>query len=313
MLTSLVALLLTAPPEPSPRDYAAIVSAAGVQFVGYPPSTLDPRNPANNAAVSTEDVHADLDALRPAFDGLVLYGYHEALTPRIVHAAVERDFRAVLFGIWDPKSAAEIDGVIALTEQFGDRLQPAIVVGNEGLYFKRYAAADVEFAAARIRHRLPDVPLATSEPFISFREDQPQAAFVRSFGDFLAPNIHPIFDRPDLGAAEAATWTRETAATLSRETGLSVFLKETGFPHDGKEGFTAESQRTFWRTLLAEGDTVRVDGRVAFLAVGFEAFDLGWKSEASGLEYERSWGLLSPDRTPHDAFNWWQQRAKSKR
>ena len=306
---ALLAPLLSEPDSDIGRTFIEAVAADGVQFIGYTPSTLDPRDPANNAAVATADLQADLDALRPAFDGLVLYGYHESLTPRIVQAAADRGFRSVLLGIWNPKSADETDGVVALAEQFGGRMRCAIVIGNEGLWFDRYVPADIEAAAARIRHRLPSVPLATSEPFISFQQDQRHSGFVRSFGDLLAPNIHPIFDRPDMDAAAAARWTRQTAAELAEQTGKPLLLKETGFPHAGKEKFSPESQQTFWETLLDGGAVAGPAESPAYLAVAFEAFDLAWKSESSGLEYERSWGLLSPEREPLPSFDWWKRRA----
>ena len=335
-MSALVLLLLfTQPPgEPSQavESSARLETAAGFeesqlaaylrrpasQLVGYTPSRLDPRDPANNGRIAMADIEADLATLRPAFDGLILYGYHEALTPRIVHAALEQDFRAIVLGIWQPRSADEVDGNAELAElieqhttKSGRPAAVGIVVGNEGLYFNRYEPGDVEFAAARLRRRLPMVlPLATSEPFISFREDQPHAEFVRSFGDFLAPNIHPIFDRPDLPAVEAARWTRETTVQLARESGRPVLLKETGFPHAGKELFSPQSQRQFWETLLEDGSIVGERSQWAALAVGFEAFDLEWKAENSGLEFERSWGLLTGDRQPHPTFTWWQQRAE---
>ena len=186
------------------------------------------------------------------------------------------------------------------------------MIGNEGLYFKRYEPDDIRLAAARIALRLPDVPLTTTEPSVSYRPEQPHAAFCRSFGDFLAPNIHPVFDRGDLEAAAAARWTREYALRLQRETKLPLVLKETGFPRAGQPKYTPASQRIFWDTLLETGSVVGgndADSRV-FLNVAFEAFDLPWKSEASGLEFERSWGLLTADRAVTPAFEFWRQRAE---
>ena len=39
----------------------------------------------------------------------------------------------------------------------------------------------------------------------------------------------------------------------------------------------------------------RLRGSGAYLGAAFEAFDLGWKSEASGIPLEGRWGLLLPD------------------
>ena len=68
-------------------------------MVTYTPSELDPRQEANQSRLATSSIRADLEALRPAFDGLILYGYHEACTPRIVALAEELKYRAVILGI----------------------------------------------------------------------------------------------------------------------------------------------------------------------------------------------------------------------
>lgn len=261
----------------------------GSRMMCYTPSRLDPRNPANHDLLTTADINDDLAVLKPHFDGLILYGFHEADTPRIVDAARQQGFAAVLLGIWNPRSADEVDGVILLAEQHADAMAVGILVGNEGLHFGRYTASDVLFAERRIRARLGTrVPLATSEPLARYGDE-----FVVQFGDFLAPNIHPVFDRPELKAIPAAAWVHEQAAKLHQQTGKLVLVKETGFPHAGKPEYTPQTQQQFWKAYLGAAEVPGVSHRIAF-----EAFDLPWKSEASGLEIEKSWGWFSADRQP---------------
>src|SRR4051812_5561718 len=281
----------------------SLPGAPAPTLVAYIPSQLDPRQEANQRRLATSSIRADLEALRPAFDGLVLYGYHEAGTPRVLAVARDLKYRAVLLAIWDPKSAAEIDGVAALAKLHADDFPLGVLVGNEGITFKRYEAEDLTIAAARLRKQLPKaVPLGTSEPLVGYKQE-----FVRTFGDFLAPNIHPVFDRPALGPAEAAAWARAGAARLAADTNRPVILKETGFPHAGKAGFTSESQRDFWAAYRKPGPVERPGGNAwAFFGVGFEAFDLPWKGEESKLGFEKSWGLLSPKREPYPAFAVWK-------
>jgi len=291
--------------EPDKRFplFAYLTGKPAPALVTYTPSQLDPRQETNQRRLATGSIRADLEALRPAFDGLILYGYHEACTPRILAVARELKFRGVLLAVWDPKSAAEADGVADLVRQFGDDFVFGVLVGNEGIHFRRYEADDVKFAAARLRSKLPrTVPLGTSEPLADY-----ESAFVREFGDFLAPNIHPVFDRPNLGPAEAAAWARDEAARLTAKAKKPVILKETGFPHDGKDIYTPESQKVFWAAYLKPG----VLGRPAaedwtFHGVAFEAFDLPWKSEEAKLPIEKSWGLLSPKREAYPALAVWR-------
>ena len=288
--------------------FAYLTGTPTARMIAYTPSQLDPRNPANHDRLATSSIRADLEALRPAFDGLVLYAYHEASTPRIVAVAKELEFRAVLLGVWQPKSTAELDGAAALVEQFHGDLAVGVLVGNEGVTFKAYEAEDLAIAAARLRTKLPaDVPLSTSEPLVGYKSEA-----VRSFGDFLAPNIHPVFDRPLLSAAEAAAWARKEAATLAAESGKPVLLKETGFPHGGKAGYSDETQRQFWASYVEAGIVTKPPagaGAWQFYGVAFEAFDLPWKAEASQLPIEKSWGLLSAERKPYPAFDVWKQAA----
>jgi exo-beta-1,3-glucanase (GH17 family) len=272
-----------------------LVSEKPPKFITYTPSKLDPRNPANNQSLLTSDIRKDLETLRPTFDGLVLYGYHEACTPRITAIAKSLGYRSIMLAIWDPKSTAELDGVIALASLHEKDFHLAVIVGNEGITFKRYEAEDLQIAATRLRTNLPaSIPLTTSEPLVGYDHD-----FIRNFGDFAAPNIHPVFDNEKATAAEAAKWTREKAIELAERCKKPVLLKETGFPHAGKPAYTPASQREFWMAYRKSGDLQKSKSENvwAFHNVAFEA---------SGLEIEKSWGLFSSDRKPHPALEIWK-------
>src|SRR5439155_6185260 len=97
--------------------FAYLTGQPTATMIAFTPSQLDPRQDVNQRRLTTSSIRADLEALRPAFDGLVLYGYHEACTPRILAVARDLNFRAVLLAIRDPKPAAEVDGVAALARR----------------------------------------------------------------------------------------------------------------------------------------------------------------------------------------------------
>lgn len=311
LLAVVVAAFLASPvaaAEPDRRFplFAYLTGSPAPSMVAYVPSELDPRQDVNNRRLATSSIRADLAALRPAFDGLVLYGYHEAATPRIVAVAKELKFRSVILGVWDPKSAAELDGVAALAKLHEPDLAIGVVVGNEGVTFKRYEADDVRIAGTRLRAALPKtVPLATSEPLFQYKE-----SFAREFGDFLAPNIHPVFDQKELAPAAAAAWTRAEAAKVVKAANKPVLVKETGMPHAGtREGkkYSPEVQAAFWAAYLKPGKLTATDGTSwVFHGVAFEAFDLPWKAAESRMEIEASWGLFDPKRKPHPAFDVWK-------
>jgi len=297
--------------EPDKRFplFTALTSSPPPTLVTYTPSELDPRAEVNQRRLKTSSIRADLTALRPAFDGLVLYGYHEATTPRILSIAKDLKYQVILLAIWDIKSGAEIDGIVDVARLHSEDFALGVLVGNEGITFNRYEAEDLAIAASRLRKKLPaTIPIGTSEPLVGY-----QHAFIREFGDFLAPNIHPVFDQPKLDPKKAALWAREQTALLAKKTQKPVILKETGFPHAGKEMYTPESQQAFWSAYTESGLLVqeRDSSKVwQFHGVGFEAFDLPWKSQESKLEIEKSWGLLSPKREVYPAFNVWKTLRK---
>lgn len=280
-------------------------------MICYTPAELDPRNEANQGRLLTSSIRADLTALRPAFDGLVLYGYHEQCTPRILAVAKELGYRGILLAIWNPKSAAEIDGVAALARQYDGQFNLGVLVGNEGITFKRYELEDLAIAEKRIRPLLPkNVPISTSEPLHGYTNET-----ILKFGEFCCPNIHPVFDRKELAADKAAAWTREEAIKIAQKAKKAVIVKETGFPHAGNAMYTPTSQGEFWHHYTQAGTIHVVDDKPTAPiwtchSVGFEAFDLPWKSQESKLEIEKSWGLLGTDRKPHAAFRVWKELAR---
>lgn len=280
------------------------------KMVAYSPSELDPQFKANHQRLTTDSIRLDLKALRSVFDGFVLYGYNKDSTPRIIQEAKELKFRAVLLGIWDPRSNEEIDGVADLVNQYHKEISLGVVVGNEGLTFRRYEPDDLNLSADRLLSKIPQtVPVTTSEPLTMSLN----SGFVKHFGDFLAPNIHPVWDRPDFSPEKAAAWTREQAIKLAQKAGKPVLVKETGFPHDGKEGYTPETQKAFWLSYLKQGvityPTERADVWV-FYGVAFEAFDLPWKAIATNIPIEKSWGLFSTDRHEYPALSAWRTVVK---
>jgi exo-beta-1,3-glucanase (GH17 family) len=274
--------------------------------VDYSPSQLDPQSAENSRRLLTSSIRADLQALRPTFDGLVLYGYDQASTPRILAVAKDLKFRVILLGIWDPKSADEIDGVARLVQLFGHDFAIGVIIGNEGLTMNRYEKEDIVIARARLRDEIPDtVPVTTSEPLAAYSSD-----FVQDYGDFAAPNIHSVFDRKTLHAKEAADWARGMAVSLSQHCHKPVILKETGFPHGGAAGYTEATQLEFWTEFTGQPLLVRSDQSKeewTFLGVAFEAFDSIWKTKASGLEIENAWGILDSKRQPYPALSAWSK------
>jgi exo-beta-1,3-glucanase (GH17 family) len=311
MLTGLFVLLGASVSDAAPDTrnpfFAYLTGQLTPAMICYTPSELDPRTEVNQRLLKTSSIRKDLEVLRDHFDGLVLYGYHEANTPRILAMAKTLKYRAVLLAVWDIKSAGELDGVAALATQYQHDFALGVLVGNEGLTFGRYEEEDLAIAEARLRPRLPKlVPIATSEPLVGYGRE-----VVVKFGDFLAPNIHPVFDRKELAPAEAAAWAREQATALAKKSNKPVLLKETGFPHAGDAKYTRETQAAFWEAYRKPGVIGGDEEAWTFHGVGFEAFDLPWKAAESKLEIEKSWGLFSTQREAYPAAKLWKAVGKN--
>lgn len=309
MLLGFIALLISTIPlaaqEPAFPLFKALTDSNSPKLVCYTPSELDPRQPANQLRLKTSSIRADLEALRPTFDGLVLYGYNESTSHRILAIAHELKFRVILLGIWDLKSSNELDGAVALAKIHQNDFALGILVGNEGITFGRYEKDDLAIAASRLRKSLPrTIPIATSEPLVGYKHD-----FIREFGDFLAPNIHPYFDAQQLDAKAAAAWARDRARELAETTGKPVLLKETGFPWAGRDKMSPENQTAFWRAYREKGPLARIENNGKawlFFGVAFEAFDAPWKAQESGQSVEKSWGLFDEKRQAHPALDAWK-------
>jgi exo-beta-1,3-glucanase (GH17 family) len=272
-------------------------------LVAFSPTHHDPRPGKEHRIPSRQSLRDDLQALRPAFDGLILYGYDRQITPIILEEAKRLGYRAVLLGIWDSMSKDEIAGIAQLVHQYQQQLALAVCVGNEGIAFARYTLDDVRRGIDLLRALLePDasVPLCTSEPIDQYVDDK-----LRQVGDFLCPNIHFVFEHPEKSPADAARWVRGLGMSLAESAHKPVMVKETGLPHGAGEHFSPAAQEAFWASYLERGT---LDHTLDFYhvwisyAAAFEAFDLDWKAEQSKMMIEGMWGVLAPDRKPYPAF-----------
>src|SRR6266478_5245532 len=91
-------------------------------LIAFSPTHHDPRPGKDHRIPSRQSLRDDLQALRPAFDGLVLYGYDRQITPIILDEAKRLGYRAVLLGIWDPMSKDEIADIAQLVHQYQQQL-----------------------------------------------------------------------------------------------------------------------------------------------------------------------------------------------
>ena len=280
-------------------------------LIAFSPTNGDPRPGKDHRVPSRQSLADDLQALRPGFDGLILYGYNNEDTPVILEEAKRLGYRAVLLGIWDPKSSDEINGTAQLVRQYHPHLALAVCVGNEGIAFNRYTLADVQEGINSLRALLPGtwVPLCTSEPIAQYVD-----ANLRDAGDFLCPNIHFIFEHREKSPADGAHWVRGLAMSLAGSAHKAVLVKETGMPHGGDDQFSPAAQRAFWASYVSAGRLARTQDSYRVwisYAAAFEAFDLHWKAEQSKMAIEERWGLLTADRKPFPAFFVWQEAQSS--
>lgn len=292
----LLPALLSAAPSHAPLATAL----AQETFVAYTPRGFSTLHGVTRPATAA-GIREDLKILRPYFSGLITYGLGDG-QDAIAELAIAAGYRAIVLGVWNPADRKELDRAIALAQRHPQHIV-ALVLGNEGLFWKRYSAHDLRTAAAYVRERLPDIALGSSEPFAIYL-DSPDAPALLEL-DLLLPNIHPRFElwfRPD-NIDQAVDFVVQVLARLHALTPKPILVKETGLPSaPDAQGFSETRQAEFWKRLrqrIPAGPTQNV--------AGFEAFDAPWKpreleDEFGKLEIsEAHWGLFRADGTPKAA------------
>jgi len=271
-----------------------------VRFVAYTPTDFGVVAGRVQAA-SVQAVRADLQTLRPDFDGLVTYSCTDGLE-QVPAIAAELGYRALVIGIWDPLSERETANAVRLARAY-PQLVVGVSVGNETLLAQRRDWAELRAALQRLRVQLPAVAIATSEPFYFYLNQEP-ADFV-AVQDFLLPSIHPLYEPwfAQASDAQALDFVEQVVDRLTAQTDKPLLIKETGLPSGPPErGFTPARQAAFWVSLAR-----RLAHRPGIGLVYFEAFDHAWKVENAAAEFglrpeEAFWGLYSSAREAKPAL-----------
>ena len=246
-----------------------------------------------------------LSALREKFDGIVLYRCDRG-TRQILQAAVALRYRAVLLTVWDPNSSEEVHTAADLVNRFSTQLAFAVSIGSEGLMERRYEPTDLQDAEQSLQSQLnakKQVEITSTEPWWLYLNGAEHAQDLQQFGDFLAPNIHVVWDADLADPAAAAQWTLDRARELQTSLHRLVLIREAGFPGGGQSprpglhlSFSRALQAGFWRAIrdqqLSAGDR-------AMPIVAFEGFDNSAKDWHS---FEGTWGLLNGDMQPYPAW-----------
>jgi exo-beta-1,3-glucanase (GH17 family) len=245
-----------------------------IRWVAYAPTAFNP-NTSPPILPSDESIQADLAVLKEVgFDGLVTYGATFTSLPHIAEAA---GFRGLLLGIWDPNDITEIEQAVQAAQSV---IVVGIIVGNEGLMFRRYDLSSLRRAMDAIKHATGK-PVSTTEVIESYMT---QGALI-AWSDFLVPNAHPLHHGIKT-PRQAVEWTAKAFQHLvERAGGKPVLFKEVGLPTAGDDGLNEVLQAQYY-ALLRETS-------VQF--VYFEAFDGPWKP---GSVIESHWGLFQADRIP---------------
>lgn len=299
-----------APPD---LPFVQLLKASGMRFVSYSPTNFNPNRTSAEGPLlqtpSSQSITNDLIVLRPAFNGLILYGTQtdpigdgHQLVPWIVEEARRLGYRAIVLGIWDPQDNAEVDAAAALVTQHAsdpDLFAVAVCIGNEGILRGEYTMSDLGSARSRLQSQIGAIqlPIVTSEDLARYTT-VPQ---LQAWGTFLFPIIVPHWNQPSLGPADAAAWVRQAGAALADQAVMTVFVKEAGFPSGGAAQYTPETQRQFFEAYLAGPpyvDSAQFAGVFTAYTSVLEAYDQYWKTSPDFT----TWGLLGSDRALKPAF-----------
>ncbi|MDO9042483.1 MAG: hypothetical protein Q7U64_09105 [Desulfocapsaceae bacterium] len=265
------------------------------RFIAYTPRSFSIAGGKVTTATEAA-IRKDLTLLQPSFNGLITYSATSGLEaiPQIAH---ELAYRAVILGIWDPLSATEINNVIHAAKKY-PALVTAVIIGNEGLYTKRYLPQDVQKAGQRIKKECPTLAITTSEPFFLYFEKE-YSQFFNSH-DLLMPNIHPIFEKwftASTPTRQGVDMVIQMAEKFKPTYNKPILIKETGLPSGPQDqGFSPERQALFWLELLK-----RFPFSPNQSLACFEAFDAPWKPQEMAATLpghhtsEAFWGFFTQD------------------
>lgn len=240
------------------------------RFVAYTPRSFA-ITAGKVVAASKSGITNDLKLLRPFFDGLITYSSANGIeaVPMIANSL---GFHSIIMGIWDPTSETEIQNVLLAVKKY-PTLISAVIVGNEGIYSKRYLPHDVQKTIQRLREEYPSLPTTTSEPFSLYFQDD--LAIFFSSHDLLMPNVHPVFEKwfSPTTPAKGVEMVIDVAARLAERYQKPTLIKETGMP-SGEEshGFSLKQQTLFWAGLFKKFPFSKTSSFACF-----EAFDALWK------------------------------------
>ena len=265
------------------------------RFIAYTPRSFSIAGGKVTTATEAA-IRKDLTLLRPSFNGLITYSATSGLEaiPQIAH---ELRFRAVILGIWDPLSETEINNVIHAAQKYPAFII-AVIVGNEGLYTKRYRPQDVQKATQRIKKECPRLAVTTSEPFSLYFEKEYSQFF--DSHDLLMPNVHPVFEKwftASTPTRQGVDMVIQIAEKFKTTYNKPILIKETGLPSGPEDqGFSPERQTLFWSDLLKLFPFSPNQSLVCF-----EAFDAPWKPQEMAATLpgnhasEAFWGFFTQD------------------
>ncbi|MDO8843874.1 hypothetical protein [Methylicorpusculum sp.] len=287
---------------------------ASTRFVAYTPTDLKIIYGQVKPA-SKDQITRDLTVLRNDFQGLITYSCADGLE-HLPAIAKSLGYTAIILGIWDPMSEEELTNAKKLVNEFPD-LIVGISVGNENLLAKRYDWDQLKQAMRKLRSELPGTPVATSEPFYYYLNDEP-ADFIAE-QDFLLPSIHPLF-QPWFEQGNTTSWVNfvvEVMNLLIKKSDKLILIKESGLPSGPKGSrFSPEQQADFWVELYQ-----KMPHTPGLNLAYFEGFDHAWKEENAKVDFkgahpeEGYWGFYTEAGQPKPVLKalrkLWQSTAQS--
>jgi exo-beta-1,3-glucanase (GH17 family) len=267
-------------------------SLRDVRFVAYSPTVFNPL-PDQRVPATAETIRTDLEVLGHYFDGLIIYSCITELgMDKVVPIAQKLGYRAIILGIWNITSQAEIQTAVDLVRSHPD-LIVGLIVGNEGLTMGHYDWEDIEVAVPHLRSLLPGLPLSTSEPIGAYGDID-----LLDIVDFHTPNIHWWFSGDDRRDYQGAVkWLQDRIAAIQSFSEKPILVKEASLPSGPAPHASEEIQMNFWKTLLET-----IENTETLAIAFFEAYDAGdWKtitnpSDVSAVE--KNWGAFTNDRQP---------------
>ncbi|KAL7275624.1 Cell surface mannoprotein mp65 [Rhizina undulata] len=240
---------------------------------------------SDNSCKSASDVASDIAKISD-FSMIRLYGVDCNQIQNVMAAAKPYGIKLFL-GIYDlSQDVAQVASLISAVGTDWDYVH-TVAIGNEAVNSGSYTAdvvvGKVNLARTTLRAAGYTGSVVTVDTFVAIMANPTLC----EASDYAAANCHPFFDGGVVASESGSFLTTQSANVAAACPGKTVFITETGWPHQGETNNKAVPSVANQKAAIAS--IYEAMGKNVIL---FTSYDDLWKTDtASTFGAEKYWGI----------------------